>query len=99
MIVGYARVPTADQTLDAQLEALRKAGAQKVWREKISGARSDRPQLKKLMASLGKGDTLIITKIDRLARSTRWRTCAGTVACATKAPATSLNIDTRSSSC
>jgi DNA invertase Pin-like site-specific DNA recombinase len=68
---GYARVSTQDQNLSAQLEALRKAGAQKVWREKISGARSDRPELAKLMRALGNGDVLVITKIDRLARSTR----------------------------
>jgi DNA invertase Pin-like site-specific DNA recombinase len=71
MIVGYARVSTQEQTLDAQLDALRKAGATKVFREKISGARADRPELGKLMKAIGKGDTLIITKIDRLARSTR----------------------------
>jgi len=71
MIVGYARVSTQDQDLSSQLEVLKKANAAKIYKEKISGARSDRPELAKLMRSLGKGDTLIITKIDRLARSTR----------------------------
>jgi DNA invertase Pin-like site-specific DNA recombinase len=71
VIVGYARVSTQDQDLSAQLDALKKAGAASVHREKISGVRADRPQLAKLMASLRKGDTVIITKIDRLARSTR----------------------------
>ena len=71
MIVGYARVSTQDQNLSAQLDALKQAGASKVWREKVSGARSDRPELAKLMRALGKGDVLVITKIDRLARSTR----------------------------
>jgi DNA invertase Pin-like site-specific DNA recombinase len=71
MIVGYARVSTQDQDLSSQLEQLKKAGATRIYREKISGARSDRPELRKLMHALGKGDTLIITKIDRLARSTR----------------------------
>jgi hypothetical protein len=50
------RVSTQDQDLSAQLDALRKAGAKTVYREKISGVRADRPQLKKLMASLRKGD-------------------------------------------
>jgi DNA invertase Pin-like site-specific DNA recombinase len=71
MIVGYARVSTGSQDLAAQLEALKKAGAHKVWREKISGARSDRPELAKLMRTLTEGDVLIVTRLDRLARSTR----------------------------
>ena len=71
MIIGYARVSTNDQDLSAQLDALRKACAQKVWREKASGARSDRPELAKLMKALGHGDVLVVTRLDRLARSTR----------------------------
>jgi DNA invertase Pin-like site-specific DNA recombinase len=70
-VLGYARVSTTDQDLSAQLEALRKAGAQTVYREKVSATRGDRPQLQKLMASLKGGDVLLVTKIDRLARSTR----------------------------
>jgi hypothetical protein len=62
MIVGYARVSTQEQDLSAQLEGLKKAGAQKVFREKVSGAKTDRPELAKLMRSITKGDTLIITK-------------------------------------
>jgi DNA invertase Pin-like site-specific DNA recombinase len=71
MIVGYARVSTDGQTLDAQQSELRKAGVEKVYSEKISGAISDRPALAKAIDGLGNGDTLIVTKLDRLARSTR----------------------------
>ena len=70
-IIGYCRVSTDGQTLDAQIAELKAAGATKVFAEKQSGARSDRPQLKKALAALGEGDTLIITRLDRLARSTR----------------------------
>ena len=71
MIVEYARVSTDGQTLDAQHTALREAGCEKVYSEKISGAITDRPALAKAIAALGNGDTLIVTKLDRLARSTR----------------------------
>jgi DNA invertase Pin-like site-specific DNA recombinase len=71
MIVGYARVSTDGQTLDAQQAALRSAGVEKVFSEKQGGAKTDRAQLAKAIAALGPGDTLIVTKLDRLARSTR----------------------------
>jgi DNA invertase Pin-like site-specific DNA recombinase len=71
MIVGYARVSTDGQTLDAQREALQAAGADRVFAEKISGARSDRAQLAKALAALEAGDVLLVTRQDRLARSTR----------------------------
>jgi DNA invertase Pin-like site-specific DNA recombinase len=70
-IIGYARVSTDGQSLDAQRASLRAAGATKVFAEKESGARTDRAQLAKAMASLGTGDVLVVTRLDRLARSTR----------------------------
>ena len=69
--IGYARVSTDGQTLQAQTEALHGAGCAKIFAEKISGAHSDRPQLAKALAALGDGDTLVVCKLDRLARSTR----------------------------
>jgi DNA invertase Pin-like site-specific DNA recombinase len=71
MIIGYARVSTAGQTLDDQVGALRAAGAVKVYQEKVSGARSDRPQLAKALTAVKAGDVLVVTRLDRLARSTR----------------------------
>ena len=69
--IGYARVSTSGQTLDAQLEQLGGAGCDQVFKETVSGARSDRPELKKALDSLSDGDVLIVTRLDRLARSTR----------------------------
>ena len=71
MIVGYARVSTDGQTLDAQQSALCEAGAERVFAEKISGTVTERKALGRAIAALGPGDTLIVTKLDRLARSTR----------------------------
>ena len=69
-IVGYGRVSTNGQNGDGQCEALKTAGAERVFFEKESGARSDRPQLRKAIAALEPGDTLLVPAIDRLARST-----------------------------
>src|SRR6267154_568417 len=68
---GYARVSTDGQALDAQLEQLRKAKCAKIFQEKVSGARTDRAQLARLLKVLKSGDLVIVTRLDRLARSTR----------------------------
>ena len=70
-IYGYARVSTAGQTLAAQDAELAKAGAAKVYRETASGTKTDRPVLAKLLKRLERGDTLLVTRLDRLVRSTR----------------------------
>jgi DNA invertase Pin-like site-specific DNA recombinase len=70
MIYGYARVSTDGQTHDAQREALIAAGAEKIFAETASGAKSDRAELAKVLALASKGDTLLVTRLDRLARST-----------------------------
>src|SRR5882724_1179119 len=70
-VYGYARVSTDGQSLSAQLAELKTAKCTKIFQEKISGARSDRRQLARLMAILAKGDVLVVTRLDRLARSTR----------------------------
>src|SRR3954470_997488 len=70
-VYGYARVSTDGQTLDTQIAHLKAAGAEKVFREKVSGARADRPELARLMRVLGPGDRVIVTRLDRLPRSTR----------------------------
>lgn len=69
MIYGYARVSTIDQDTRLQLDALRKAGAQFIFQEKRSGADRNRQELAKLLDRIGPGDTLLVYKIDRLARS------------------------------
>jgi DNA invertase Pin-like site-specific DNA recombinase len=70
-IYGYARVSTDGQSLASQDAELHAAGCAKVYAEKISGARSDRPELAKALKRLTVGDVLIVTRLDRLARSTR----------------------------
>jgi DNA invertase Pin-like site-specific DNA recombinase len=71
MIYGYARVSTDGQSVDAQVRQLTKAGCKKVFRETASGAKIDRAELRKAIAKLDAGDVLIVTRLDRLARSTR----------------------------
>jgi DNA invertase Pin-like site-specific DNA recombinase len=70
-LFGYARVSTRDQNLAAQDAELRAAGCAKVFKEKISGAKTDRPELVKAIGRLEPGDVLVVTRLDRLARSTR----------------------------
>ncbi len=71
MIVGYARVSTDGQSLDAQHAALAAAGAERVYAEKQSGIKTDRAALARCLRGLEAGDVLLVTKLDRLARSTR----------------------------
>jgi len=71
MIYGYARVSTDGQTVTAQVDALKAAGADSVFREVASGAKTDRAQLRRLLAQLTTGDVVTVTRLDRLARSTR----------------------------
>ena len=71
MKYGYARVSTDGQSVAAQVAALNAAGAGKVFREVASGAKTNRIQLRKAVAALGAGDVLMVTRLDRLARSTR----------------------------
>ena len=71
MIIGYARVSTSDQSLDAQLDALKAAGAERVFQEKRTGKSRQRPELERLLDQLRAGDVLVVTKYDRLARSLR----------------------------
>jgi len=70
-VIGYARVSTTDQNLDAQLDQLKVAGCEKLFQEKESGAKRERPQLAALLEYVREGDTVIITKLDRIARSIR----------------------------
>src|ERR1700730_311062 len=70
-VYGYARVSTDGQSVDAQVRQLRAAGAGKVFREVASGGKTDRAQLRRVLAELGRDDVLKVTRLDRLARSTR----------------------------
>lgn len=71
MYIGYARVSTDDQHLDTQLQVLNQAGCRRVFQEKVSGAHRQRPELVKMLEHLREGDTVVVWKLDRLARSTR----------------------------
>ena len=71
MQIGYARVSTDDQDTAAQVAALKAAGCERIFREKASGGRWDRPELHRLLDQLRKGDVLVVWKLDRLSRSLR----------------------------
>ena len=71
MLIGYARVSTQDQNLALQKEALRQAGCEKVFEDKASGTRADRPGLAQALGLLRAGDTLVVWKLDRLGRSVK----------------------------
>ncbi len=71
MKFGYARVSTKDQNLSLQVDALKEAGCEMIFQEKISGAKSERPELNRMLDQLRKGDVVVIWKLDRLGRSLR----------------------------
>lgn len=71
MLIGYARVSTEDQHLDAQLDALKEAGAVRIFADRISGAKRHRPELNRMLDQLRDGDVVMVSKYDRLARSLR----------------------------
>jgi DNA invertase Pin-like site-specific DNA recombinase len=69
MFIGYARVSTHEQSLSLQLDALKKAGCQKIFDDKVSGAGSERPGLEAALKYVREGDTLLVWRLDRLGRS------------------------------
>lgn len=71
MIIGYARVSTQDQNLDRQLDNLKAAGCEKIYQEKMTGTKANRPELDRMKDALREGDTLVIDSFSRLSRSTK----------------------------
>lgn len=70
MKYGYARVSTVHQDLDWQIQILEKEGCELVYKEKFTGTKKERPEFQKLLKAIKEGDTLVVTKLDRFARST-----------------------------
>lgn len=71
MLIGYARVSTLDQSTDLQTDALETSGCEKIFQEKVSGRKTERPKLTEALEYMREGDTLVVWKLDRLARSTK----------------------------
>ena len=71
MRIGYARVSTQDQNLDRQRDQLRQDGCERIYEEKVSGARSDRPELGRLLDALREGDVVVVAELSRLSRSVK----------------------------
>jgi DNA invertase Pin-like site-specific DNA recombinase len=71
MILGYARVSTQDQNLDMQLDALKQYGCERIFQEKMTGTKKERPQLEEMLKQLRTGDKVVIYKLDRISRSTK----------------------------
>ena len=71
MKIGYARVSTTDQKLEAQRDALTREGCKQIFEEKMSGAKKERPELERCLEQLREGDTLVVTKLDRLGRTVK----------------------------
>jgi DNA invertase Pin-like site-specific DNA recombinase len=69
--IGYARVSTLDQNLDLQMQALKKVGCRKIFREKVPGTSRQRPEFQRMLDQLRDGDSVIVWRLDLLARSTR----------------------------
>ena len=69
MIIGYARVSTDDQHLELQLDALTKAGCERIYQEHASGKNTERPELNRMLEALREGDTVVVYKLDRISRS------------------------------
>lgn len=71
MRIGYARVSTQDQNLDRQRDQLRQDGCDRIYEEKVSGAKSDRPELRRMLDALREGDIIVVSELSRLSRSVR----------------------------